>query len=184
MEMAERYSAELSVPTWAQKLVFSKIRRTASRYGRQRDQAGILTVGRACAASGTLDPTLDPQTPRYARKTSRDAVARRQPLTPYKQSCFSTHRDACARPAANFKTGAFKPWGCPMPRCRFSRPFHARVRPQLGSSRSAGASRWRMFGLRSGTSGTGPTPKSAINMAETLVGVRGFEPPLAGVTEA
>jgi hypothetical protein len=40
-----------------------------------------------------------------------------------------------------------------------------------------GASRCRVFASRSVISGTYPRPTSARNMAEKLVGVRGFEPP-------
>jgi len=39
------------------------------------------------------------------------------------------------------------------------------------------ASGWGVFVSRSVTSGTTPAPRSAANMAEILVGVRGFEPP-------
>jgi hypothetical protein len=40
-----------------------------------------------------------------------------------------------------------------------------------------GASGWRVFASRSVTSGSATALRSAANMAEKLVGVRGFEPP-------
>jgi hypothetical protein len=39
-----------------------------------------------------------------------------------------------------------------------------------------GASEWRLFASRSVTSGTGPTLRSAANLAEMLVGATGIEP--------